>query len=304
MDYEQKDLFGYVPRERRRRGPREQVHNDYEGFTEKFKPKKTTDDCYTPPAVYDALLAYLGERGWLTGGERIVRPFWPGGDYEAYDYREGDVVVDNPPFSILSRVVDFYTRRGVRFWLFAPHLTLFGYAGRPVTLVVSHARLRYENGALVTTDFVTNLLPLDVWVEVDGQLARRLEAACKGHVKPGPPRLKWPANVVTAARLGTYIAARGGRFTLRRREGETLRRIYVRGGGAITIFGGGILLSDRAAARYAEAEAKAQAAARYAEAEAKAQAAAQAVPLELGPVGEALLRIINERDNGTKNDRQ
>lgn len=24
---------------------------DYEGFVEKFKPKKTTDDCYTPPAV-------------------------------------------------------------------------------------------------------------------------------------------------------------------------------------------------------------------------------------------------------------
>ena len=27
--------------------------NDYEGFVEKFKPKKTTDDCYTPPLVYD-----------------------------------------------------------------------------------------------------------------------------------------------------------------------------------------------------------------------------------------------------------
>lgn len=22
---------------------------DYEGFVEKFEPKKTTDDCYTPP---------------------------------------------------------------------------------------------------------------------------------------------------------------------------------------------------------------------------------------------------------------
>ena len=22
---------------------------DYEGFVDKFKPKKTTDDCYTPP---------------------------------------------------------------------------------------------------------------------------------------------------------------------------------------------------------------------------------------------------------------
>lgn len=26
--------------------------NEYEGFVDKFKPKKTTDDCYTPPAVY------------------------------------------------------------------------------------------------------------------------------------------------------------------------------------------------------------------------------------------------------------
>lgn len=25
--------------------------HDYKGFTEKFKPKKTTDDCYTPPGL-------------------------------------------------------------------------------------------------------------------------------------------------------------------------------------------------------------------------------------------------------------
>ena len=34
---------------------REEKFNDYEGFVEKFKPKKTTDDCYTPPAVYEAV---------------------------------------------------------------------------------------------------------------------------------------------------------------------------------------------------------------------------------------------------------
>ena len=33
---------------------REEKFNDYAGFVEKFKPKKTTDDCYTPPAVYEA----------------------------------------------------------------------------------------------------------------------------------------------------------------------------------------------------------------------------------------------------------
>ncbi len=26
-------------------------HEDYDAFVEKFKPKKTTDDCYTPPEV-------------------------------------------------------------------------------------------------------------------------------------------------------------------------------------------------------------------------------------------------------------
>ena len=25
----------------------------YEEFTAKFEPKRTTDDCYTPPEVYD-----------------------------------------------------------------------------------------------------------------------------------------------------------------------------------------------------------------------------------------------------------
>lgn len=31
---------------------RQQKMDDYEAFVEKFKPKKTTDDCYTPPHVY------------------------------------------------------------------------------------------------------------------------------------------------------------------------------------------------------------------------------------------------------------
>lgn len=31
------------------------LFEDYDGFVEKFKPKKTTDDCYTPPDVYDCV---------------------------------------------------------------------------------------------------------------------------------------------------------------------------------------------------------------------------------------------------------
>lgn len=50
----------------------------YEEFLEKFKPKKTTDDCYTPPLVYDAVKDWACAE-YDIDPEKIVRPFWPGG---------------------------------------------------------------------------------------------------------------------------------------------------------------------------------------------------------------------------------
>lgn len=50
----------------------------YEEFVEKFKPKKTTDDCYTPPVVYEAVKSWaINEYGLQ--GRKIERPFYPGG---------------------------------------------------------------------------------------------------------------------------------------------------------------------------------------------------------------------------------
>lgn len=31
------------------------VNEDYKAFVDKFKPKKTTDDCYTPANIYEAV---------------------------------------------------------------------------------------------------------------------------------------------------------------------------------------------------------------------------------------------------------
>lgn len=42
-----------------------------------------------------------------------MRPFWPDGDYEASEYPEACVVVDNPPLSILARIQDLYLGRGI-----------------------------------------------------------------------------------------------------------------------------------------------------------------------------------------------
>ena len=62
---------------------RQEVFEDYDGFVDKFETKKTTDDCYTPEKVYDAILDFVGTLCPLEGKE-IVRPFFPGGDFVNY----------------------------------------------------------------------------------------------------------------------------------------------------------------------------------------------------------------------------
>lgn len=69
-------------------------NEDYNKFVDKFKPKKTTDDCYTPPLVYDAVLRWA--RKCLDIEDRpVVRPFFPGGDYVHYDYPDNCVVIES-----------------------------------------------------------------------------------------------------------------------------------------------------------------------------------------------------------------
>lgn len=55
---------------------------EYADFVDNFKPKKTTDDCYTPANIYDAVADWVSNE---YGADRscFVRPFYPGGDYRA-----------------------------------------------------------------------------------------------------------------------------------------------------------------------------------------------------------------------------
>lgn len=249
-DRVQLDLFGepVVPASaRQEKRSRQEVFNDYEGFVGKFKPKKTTDDCYTPAPIYEALIGYIDANVCPLEGHRIVRPFWPGKEFRDYDYRPGDIVIDNPPFSILAKVLDFYIARGVKFWLFAPQLTLFSYAKRDCALVCADCCLAYENGAKVKTSFITNLYPTEVWVMADGRLHDVLAKADR-LARPAEkmPRYAYPPNVLTAAELGTYVASAGKCHTIRRGEGVAISRLDCQKGGP-AIFGGGLLLSDAAA---------------------------------------------------------
>lgn len=192
---------------------RQAKHESYEEFVAKFDKAapKTTDDCYTPQGVYDAVLAWLGEEVDL-GGRPIVRPFYPGGDFEHYAYPENCVVVDNPPFSILSKIVRWYLAHHVDFFLFAPALTLFSTArGSDITYIIANAKVVYHNNAEVSTGFVSNLFP-GTRIYISSRLHGVIEKAqgrCTG--TSGRRRIELPSNVVTAARLHKYL--RGGGFT-------------------------------------------------------------------------------------------
>jgi hypothetical protein len=228
---------------------RADIFNDYEGFKEKFKAKKTTDDCYTPPAVYAAVLGFCKDMGFVNDSTEVVRPFFPGGDFERHYYPEGCVVVDNPPFSIYAKVVRWFVAHGVRFFLFGPQLTL-KVKGADVCYLPVNASITYDNGAVVNTGFVTNMLQgVRIWTAPP--LVRALKAAA-----PAPkltPKNTYPTNVLSPALIGK-IAVREVDFIVRSDQCQEIQNLDSLKRAGKSLFGGGWLLSERAAAERAAAE--------------------------------------------------
>ena len=229
---------------------REEKFNDYAGFVEKFKPKKTTDDCYTPPAVYEAVKAWACRRYGIDPA-RTVRPFWPGGDYEHFDYPNGAVVLDNPPFSCLAKIVRFYQARQIHYFLFAPGLTALGLTRHGAGIVYADSRITYHNGAVVNTAFATSYGPNVVEIAPDlGKAvkdAQRRGRTIKQTVYQYPPNLLTTQGVLALARHGVPYA-------LPRQEAVFVRTLDEMKAEGKEAFGGALLISDAAASRKAVAE--------------------------------------------------
>lgn len=254
---EQLNLFGW-PVERKAKFVQGLVGKDnYEEFLAKFDAPKTTDDCYTPAEVYGAVLGWLKERVDLSGAN-IVRPFFPGGDYEAYDYKEDDVVVDNPPFSILARILRFYQDRGIRFFLFGPQLTLFSSSSSSsLTYIPCAFAVEYANGAKVSTGFISNLFG-DVLAMSAPDLRKRIKEAqekAKGNGSVSLPRYEYPPEVLTSSMLG-YLSTHGVEFKVMRDEVSPVPLSALASQKAVgkSIFGKGWLISEKKAAEKKAAE--------------------------------------------------
>ena len=225
------------------------VLRGYEDFVEKHKGKKTTDDCYTPPAVYDAVVGWCRSQGLIDDTTEIIRPFFPDEDYKLWDYPDGCAVIDNPPFSIYAEIVRFFVARGIRFLLFGPQLTL-KVRGADVCYLPVNADITYENGAHVNTGFVTNMIKgVRLWT------APSLHRAIKMASPPKTIMSKntYPYNLLTCATIGK-VAVREVDFKLMAEDCEEVQQVQSLASVKKSLFGGGWLLSTRAAAERAAAE--------------------------------------------------
>ena len=229
------------------------VNESYEDFVEKFKPKKTTDDCYTPPGVY-AVIKDWACKEYGIDPAKIVRPFYPGGDYENFDYPEGAVVLDNPPFSILSRICGFYLDCGIPFFLFSPSLTAL--SGRANNMRMNHiicdCSIEYENGAIVRTSFVTSYGG-DIIAQTEPRLTKLVNDEVERLRRTKTvqlPKYTYPDHIATAAMLQRY-SHYGVDFKIHKKACAPIYALDAQHSTGKSIFGGGLLLSDRLAAEHA-----------------------------------------------------
>ena len=195
------------------------------------------------------MLSYVRENCAIEGLE-IIRPFWPGGDYKNIEYPDNCVVIDNPPFSIISKITKFYIKRKIKFFLFAPHLTLFS-SGLDCTHIVVGGNIEYENGAKVKTSFLSNLFG-DAHVIGDAELYQRFKALenSRRHLLP---KYTYPANVMTVSQV-SWMVEKGVSFRIEKKDTSHCRRLDDQKAHKKAIFGSGFLISNEAAAEKAAAE--------------------------------------------------
>ena len=240
--------------ERMKAGELSEDSEEYQEFLAKFEAKKTTDDCYTPPLVYEAVADYVAEQYGIDKGN-FVRPFVPKGDYQAEKYKPTDIVVDNPPFSIMSEILKFYHDNGIKFFLFAPHLTIFSGATKNcASCIICGVPVTYENGACVSTSFVTNLE--DCAFRSSPKLYKAIKQANDENLKQMHvelPKYSYPLYVISSAMLSGF-SKYGIEFKVDKDECAFIRQLDSQKETKSAIYGSGYLISEDKKAEREKAE--------------------------------------------------
>lgn len=279
----QLDLFDFQPTPKRKEQRRPKggsqnpiVFHDYESYIAKFQNnEKTTDDTYTPPDVYDAVLDYVRSIYQIEGKE-VLRPFYPGGDYENAEYPEDGVVIDNPPFSIFTKICKFYSERRIPFFLFGPGLTIFSCL-KYCSAVIVASQIRFSNGAVVKCNFATNLLG-DVLVTISPELSEAIAACPSQNQKVNLTNYRYPQELLSVSDFQTM--AKGDLpFSINRKEAVIVSNLDKHPNRKKGLYGNHLLISESASLKAAAVKAAAVKVAAMKAAEAKA--AAEAIPIKL-----------------------
>ena len=240
--------------ERMKAGEISAEDEEYQEFLEKFELKKTTDDCYTPEVVYEAVADYVADHYGLHRAA-FVRPFYPGGDYQKEKYVAGCVVVDNPPFSILAEILKFYQDKKIKFFLFAPTLTLFS-SSSSCTALPCGVAITYENGASVNTSFLTNLEPKNLRLRSAPELYRVIKAANDENLKElhkELPKYSYDHHIITAPFIG-QLSRLGIEFSVPVSESESISGLDSQKEKGRAIYGKGYIVSEQVYAEREKAE--------------------------------------------------
>lgn len=217
------------------------VFHDYESFVAKFAEDnaKTTDDCYTPRDVYEAVVEYVGTITDMSE-KVILRPFYPGGDYLNAEYPENGIVIDNPPFSMFTKICRWYSTNDIPFFLFGPGLTIAS-ACKYCTAVIINEGVTFENGACVRLNFASNLYG-DTIITTAPSLSKMI-AACPSQKPKNPlPSYEYPHEVLSVSDMQSF-ARKGIEFKVSRSEAVIIRDLdqFPKAGG---LFGDHLLLSE------------------------------------------------------------
>lgn len=183
-----------------------------------------------------------------------MRPFWPGENYETYDYSKDSVVIDNPPFSILSRIIKFYLKENIPFFLFCPSLTGLS-GGIDCNHIICDCQITYENGAVVRTSFVTSFdFPnvMESCPELTCLVNNKMDEILKSKRRP-IPKYDYPNELVTAAMVQKY-AKYGIHFSISRDECLLVRSLDAQKAVGKGVYGAGLLVSKEKAREKAAAE--------------------------------------------------
>jgi hypothetical protein len=152
----------------------------------------------------------------------ILRPFYPGGDYENAEYPENGVVIDNPPFSLFVPIVEFYTARNIPFFIFGSGLTITNCC-RCCTAVIIAEQITFENGAKVKCNFASNLFG-DTMIMTAPKLDEYLRACKSQEYKKPLARIGYPDEILSCGQM--QIICKGGiEFSVKRSECEIVRRL-------------------------------------------------------------------------------